>query len=105
MAALCPLGDPSKKLDLIEDKLDRVLRRVESIEQALAQQVLDPNRCYTRAETARLLRVSERTVDRYIRKDILHSVSRGRSVLIEGQSIVEIIHRTRQRASMEVLRL
>ncbi len=54
--------------------------------------VIDVNRSYSRAEVARLINVSTRTVDRRVRAGALQAIKNGNTVRIDGASLHR--HRT-----------
>ena len=96
----------------ITDRLDQLLTssshqtvQLDRIERALRPCLApDPNRLYTRAETALLLAVSLRTVDRRIRFGPLVAQRSGRSIRVTGRSIANLFQ-TERRQAVEVLAL
>lgn len=70
--------------DGIEALTDEIRR---STQDHVGHAVIDVNRTYSRAEAARILNVSTRTVDRRVRDGSIHVIRNNKTVRIDGASL------------------
>ena len=90
------------RLDLINETLQQIANAHAALVKDLQQLAniqatcgtIDVNRSYSRAEAARALGVSRRTVDRRIDAGALQAIKNGNTVRIDGASLLR--HRTGQ---------
>ena len=95
MPDVCPWDGVRHRLGLINDTLQRIAdahaafaKNVERLANLQATcGTLDQNRLYSRAETAHVLGVSQRTVDRRIRDGALTAIKTNKTVRIDGASL------------------
>ena len=106
MSDLRLLVELLKKLETVDRKCDRISARLDLMEDRLRRvAAIDPDRRYTRKETATLLCVSTRTVDRHLRAGHLQAARVNRRVHVVGRSIIQYGQRRRRSAAMQVMRL
>lgn len=106
MPKVCLVGSqsPVEQLLSIEAKLDCVIAQLDGLDRAVARAQLVCERWYTRSETAAILRVSTKTIDRMVAAGKLRAVKRNGRVRINGSSILNC-GQPQGRLSLEVLHL
>lgn len=88
----------------VNAKLDEVLSRLIALEHVVASGQVQKHSRYTRSETATILGVSVKTVDRLVRANQLEAIKRNGRVRISGHSILSL-RQGEQRSVVEVLPL